>query len=260
MSTSTTNTFMVEFWSCLFIFPFFWPVMGFMAESGWPYYFSWLYHGFGLIFCDLFLVGSYLNPAMVISSYLTNGIQLNETFVRLLAELFVCFISFSLIKHYMGLPAYLGNSIYMSGPSLPPPYNYAEPLMPALCECILTCLLTISVQCAYKFVPSTRLMLRRVLTALCIRLLMIAGSRISTGNMNPLVALAWFVYDKHHNTQHSGDGHLRLNYLLIYVLAPIIGSMMGALFVNLIVKIYTVRPSSLPLPLPPASKNNRRRR
>lgn len=231
---STLNfKILAEFLSCIALFPLFWPIPAMMHMVDLPFLpknlYLYAYHALGVVVADITMFGSFLNPAMVFSAYCTNIISLPETLGRISAQLVAAMLGFKILREYLFLPAFIVNSPYMGGPELPP---YLSPLLPALAEGALTALLTILFNLNYKYNHGSTpfyLLVRRINTALALRAMITLGSLYGAGigNMNPLVSLAWLVSRENFTLDQ------RIDYCVVFIIAPIIGSIIGALTLSL---------------------------
>jgi len=213
------HVFAVELLSSIALFPIFWIPMQLLGDAGWSFWTVWLYHFVGVVLTDVAFCGAFVNPAFVIANSALGGLSQVEASSRLLAELVAALLGFRLMNHYIApsfSPSLAGK---LRGPYFDPKVGI---LSPALVEGVLTALFAVAIALNMKLVPKTRPWLRRAVNAAALRVCMQAGATISGGCMNPLVALSWLA-----ETSSLSSYDTRLSYLLVYVVSPIVGAVVG---------------------------------
>ena len=216
---------LIEGLSCTVLFPLFWIPMQLLGDAGWPFWVVWLYHFIGVILTDVAFLGSYVNPAFVVATLAIGGLSQTEAAVRLFAELVAAFFGFRLMNHFIA-PSFSDPTLAakLTGPGFD---QKAGILRPALAEGVLTALFAVVIALNIKLVPKSRPWLRRAVPAAALRVCMQAGATISGGCMNPLVALSWLA-----ESSSLSNYATRLDYLLVYVVAPIVGGVVGFISVS----------------------------
>ena len=243
------KTFFVEALSSFLLFAIFWiPTVSF-AELGFDKLWGWGWHCFGMCFWDDWttntLGANLVNPVFVIVGGVTGTMKLKEAGARLTGEIVAGIFAFTIIKDCLGIPGKVANHPGMSGPKVDVAFQAGGPqaktlglpwqVQPALCECALAALMVIG----FTLIPKlfTSKLMRRLLPAVVTRALIQAGSNISGGCFNPLVAFAWMAYNK------SWTFDARRDYIFIYILAPLIGGVVGATTLTLALRVSSGKAS-----------------
>jgi len=238
--------FVVEMISSIALFPVFWIPMVCLAALGftrwWP--FSW--HFMAMCFWDD-VSTAVANPAVVVASGLSGGMKRREVGIRLVAQTFAALVAFWFMKDFITLPPAVRMHEDMGGPKLAKSVSLSTGIW---VEGGLTALLIVGLSIIAKL-TSFPVMVRRALNALLVRLLINTGSNLTGGCMNPLVSMAWLVY----NIRGWGYDQ-RYGYLLTYVVAPIVGAVVGSITFDLCVSVVT--PSINPITIAAEQKRKRR--
>ena len=231
------QVFLWELVASVALFLSFWPAMTWLYVAGsksqtWHgQYWPWLWHAGGMVVFDMALPGTWVNPSLVVGSWVVGAIKTKEAQLRVAAELIAALFAWRLMKDWVGLPGWLSSHPGMSGPAVSQPLKTADA---ALYECLLTAVLSIVLTLIGKFFAQAA-MLRRVLTAIVVRVLIQVGGRLGTGGcMNALVSLAWIFYSPSLALNKSSN---LLDYQLIYVLSPVVGAVAGSVTVDLALQV-----------------------
>ena len=239
------RTFLTEAFCSFLLFALFWIPMVALAALGFDKLWGWGWHCFGMCFWDDWttntLGSNLVNPVFIAAGVYSGTMKLKEAGARLTGEIVAGIFAFTIIKDCLGVPDIVANHAFMSGPKVDVAFQAGGSLglpwqvQPALCECALAALMVIVFTLIPKFFSSK--LLRRLLPAIGTRALIQAGSNISGGCFNPLVAFAWMAYNK------SWTFVERRDYIFIYMLAPLVGAVVGATTLTLALSVSSGKAS-----------------
>jgi glycerol uptake facilitator-like aquaporin len=181
-----------------------------------------VFHFLAVILFDILTLGACGNPAVCIALFLAGKMSFIGTFVRLVAEILVSLIAFSML--YSVIPSYL---IPISGgPELA---SGIDMFHGSLIEGSIAFAFALTVLLASVFVTEPEL--NRPLFAAVIRVLIIFGGSYTGANMNPMIGFSWAWY-----TNRS----LSSEYQIVYSIAPLIGGITAAFIFHLFMMVYSV--------------------
>mmetsp|Transcript_24910 Transcript_24910/g.23905 ORF Transcript_24910/g.23905 Transcript_24910/m.23905 type:complete len:280 (+) Transcript_24910:111-950(+) len=210
-------TFCQEFFGSLFMYILFFPIGGILGNS----LDGCIFHFLAVILFDILTFGACGNPAVCLALFLTGKMSVIGTFVRLLAEVLVSLIAFTML--YSVIPSHL---IPVSGgPELA---SGIDVFHGSLIEGSIAFVFALTVLLASVYVVDPGL--NRPLFAGVIRVLIVFGGSYTGANMNPMIGFSWAWYT---NRVYSQE------YQIVYSIAPLIGGVSAAVIYHFFAMIYS---------------------
>ena len=193
-----------EFLASILMFMVFFP-LGISLGNTWA---AWLCHFFTLIVFDLATCGASVNPCVCCGLLVQGFFRPIDALVRITVQLAVASFITGLMKSALpdSITDFLG----------PPAVPYGASASAAF---VAEATAATALMIAINLLPLCGELFKRPFIAVVLRVLMLCSAPFSGGCFNPMVALAF--------PARSALKWFDLQYLLIYVLAPIVGASIG---------------------------------